>query len=359
MQAQAKRLAGRFQQRLSGRGLVICGSICLAGTVLFSILTVVGEVGEATFFLFVAAILLTVSALTLIAAPRVESAKLTEQARALIRGEHFQDALSQLNRAVELSPRHAEAYTVRSAAYAGLGQLDLAVDDAERAVRIAPKQTGPRLTRARLYSYQGLHEDAMNDLQTGIREKPDWTAGYIELAQLHVKMHDYESGLATLRDLALQAVPEQIRYDSLMMAGWVYEEKLKDLDGAIATYTRAIPLQPDRKIGYLRRAFAYRTRGDLYQAAEDLLRAAQRIPTPEDAGQYHSLRAVCYGRRYTITGDERDLVAWIDALEHSIREDAPTYSQQSREWLRMLREGRQNSLNSLMNFPPTSQIFPN
>lgn len=359
MQASAKRTLERLRQHLSGRLLLIGGLLCLLGAALFSILTVFSEIASATTFLFIAVVLVTLGALALFSAPRVESANLIEQATRLIQDAQFEAALSKLNRAVELSPRHAATYTVRSAAYAGLGQLDLAVEDAEWAVKIAPKQPGPRLTRARLYSYQGLHEAAIDDLRTGIREKPDWTAGYLELAQLHIKVEDYDSSLATLRDLSLHTLSEETRYESLMMAGWVYEEKLKDLDGAIATYTRAIPILPDRKIGYLRRAYAYRTRGDLYQAAEDLLRAAQRAPTPEDAGQYHSLRAVCYGRRYTITGDERDLAAWIDALEHSVREDAPSFSEQSRQWLQMIREGQDGALHNLIGRPPASEIFPN
>jgi tetratricopeptide (TPR) repeat protein len=353
------RRVGRFRKYLSGRLLLIAGLISFLGAAVFSILSIVSDAASATACLFMAVVLVTLALLALFSAPHVESANLIERARWLIQDGQFEAALSRLNRAAQLSPRRAETYTMRSAAYAGMGQLDLAVEDAGRAVQIAPRQPGPRLTRARLYSYQGLYEEAIDDLRTAIREKPDWTAGYLELAQLHIKMQDYDSSLATLRDLSLQTKSEETRYESLMMAGWVYEEKLKDLDGAIATYTRAIPILPDRKIGYLRRAYAYRTRGDLYQAAEDLLRAAQRAPTPEDDGQYHSLRAVCYGRRYTITGDERDLAAWIDALEQSVREDAPSFSEQSRQWLQMIRESRDGAVRSLMGRPPTSEIFPN
>jgi tetratricopeptide (TPR) repeat protein len=181
------------------------------------------------------------------------------------------------------------------------------------------------------------------------------------LAQLHVKLEDYQSSLATLHDLSLHAPTDSTRYESLIMTGILYEEKLKDLDAAIATYTRAIPILPDRKIGYLRRAYAYSNRGDLYQAAEDLLRAAQRLPTPEDQGQYYWLRAVCYGRRYTITAEEEDLKAWIAALETSIRDDSPPFAEQSRQWLDALRrrvQGEEPHI-SMDNWPPSPRIFPN
>lgn len=346
-------------QRLNGRSLVIIGVACLLGAASEAALAILSD---SLFPWSIGGVLLVMIGVSaLMEAPKIEAAHLVEQARQLIEAGQFREAIQRLNRAIELRPRFVAAYLARSAAYTGISQLDLAVEDAERAVKIAPKLPETRLTRARLYSHRGLHEDAIRDLRVGIREKPDWAAGYLELAQLHIRLHDYDSSLATLRDLSLYTSSDATRYDSLIMAGWVYEDKLKDLDGAIATYTRAIPIMPDRKIGYLRRAYAYRTRGDLYQAAEDLLRAAQRLPTPEDAGQYHWLRAVCYGRRYTITGEERDLLAWMAALERSVREDGRDYAEQSRQWLQALRDKQQAryTQRDMISGPPAPRIFPN
>src|SRR5258707_13983243 len=111
-------------------------------------------------------------------------------------------------------------------------------------------------------------------------------------------------------------------------------------------------------MGYLRSANAYRLRGDLYQAAEDLLRAAQRIQTPKDSGQYHWLRAACFWGRYTITGDNRDMKAWIAALEQSVVEDTKVYSEQSRQWLTAVREKRLNAetVTQAMGIPPAPLV---
>ncbi len=349
----------RVPRHISGRALVLIGVVCLIGAAGVAVLAIRGESGVSVLLAAVAGLLVCIAAVALGRAPTVEATMLVEQARKLIEAERFQDALPGLNRAIELCPHLANAYIARSAAYAGISQIDLAVEDADRAVKVAPLLPESRLVRARLYSYRGLHDDAILDLRAGIRAKPDWATGYLELAQVHIKLEDYESTLATLRDLSLYAPTDDVRYDSIIYTGWVYEEKLKDLDRAIAAYTHAIPIMPDRKVGYLRRAYAYRTRGDLFQAAEDLFRAAQRKPTPEDAGQYHWLRAVCYGRRYTITGEERDLVAWINALEHSVREDAPSFSEQSREWLKAIQERQSAAMHDVMGSPPLPHIFPN
>ena len=357
LKAKVEYVAAHLGEMLDQRRLVIIAALALVAAGIAVLLALIGQ----TAWLLIAGALILLAAAALSLIPHVQAQSLVEQSRNLIKVGQFQRALPVLNRAIELSPRLVNAYIVRSAAYAGLSQIDLAVEDAERAIKLAPRLPDTRLARARLYSYRGLHEDAIQDLRIGIRAKPDWAAGYMELAQLHVRLEDYESSLTTLRDLNVNISSEPVRYDSLILAGWVYEEKLKDLDGAIATYTRAIPLLPDRKIGYLRRAHAYRSRGDLHQASEDLLRAAQRIPTPEDEGQYHWMRAACYWGRYTITDDASDLSAWVAALERSIAEDAPSFSEQSRQWLALYHSKRSDGDNfdKLMQAPPPPNIFPN
>src|SRR5258708_1520719 len=141
--------------------------------------------------LIFAAALIGFSAGAAFAIPHAPARSLLVEARGLTEPEQFEEALAVLNRAVAMSPRLVGAYIMRSAAHAGLSQLDLAVEDAERAVKIAPHQPESRLARSRLYSYRGLHDDAIRDLKAGIREKPDWAVGYMELAQLLVRLEDY------------------------------------------------------------------------------------------------------------------------------------------------------------------------
>ncbi|MCC7205654.1 MAG: tetratricopeptide repeat protein [Anaerolineae bacterium] len=296
--------------------------------------------------------LVAVGGMLALTQPGVEARQLLVTARDHILREQFPDALQAASRALELAPHLSSGYIVRGAAYAGLGQLDLAIHDAEQAVRVAPHDPEARRARARLYSYRGLHSDEAQP-RTSLHGSPEWVAAQFEMAQLYARLRDYERSLSALQALTADELPAETRYNALVAAGWLYEDKLKDLDNALHSYTRAIPLQPDRKLGYLRRAFVYRSRGDHFQAAEDFLRAAERAPTAEDEGKYHWLRAVCFGRRYLITQDERDMRAWLAALQRSMQEDAPEYSRQSREWLGVL-EGRWQ-----LQFPPQITYFPN
>jgi tetratricopeptide (TPR) repeat protein len=346
-----KSWANPLRERLNRRLLIAAGLLCWLGAAGLLLASRPIKAG----------VLCAAGTLMIVFASRIEAAARMVQARNLISEGEFEAALEKLNRAVKLAPHLVNVYLLRSAAYTGTSQLDLALADADEAVKIAPRQPQTLLNRARLYSYRGLHDDAILDLRAGIQANAEWANGYFELVQLQVRLQDYEASLATLRDLNVHSHSERTRYDALLLTGWVYEEKLRDLDGAIAAYTRAIPLLPDLKVGYLRRAHAYRSRGDQFQAAEDLLRAAQRLPTPEDAGQYHWLRAACYWGRYTITSDERDQQAWKSALEQSIGEDDPTFSQQSRDWLAAVRskELAVDPLDQIVNGPSSPSIFPN
>lgn len=319
----------------------------------------VGLTQQNTLLVSLAIILVVIAFAAFLSAPYAEASRLVEQARTLILAAQFNEALILLNRAIDFAPRLVSAHTSRSAAYAGRGQFDLALDDADHAIKLAPHAPEPRLVRARLYNHQQHYDDAIYDLRIGTRTNPHWATGYLELMQLYLRVKDYESCLAVLRDLTTKHFSDQIRYDALIMSGWVYEDKLHDPDKAIAAYTQAIPLLPDRKIGYLRRAFAYKVRGDKFQAAEDLLRAAQRKPTPEDGGRYYWMRAACYWGRYTITDDQRDFKAWVTALEQSIHEDSPAFGTQAREWLKALREQRLNRDAVTNALPSIIQIFPN
>lgn len=286
-------------------------------------------------------------------APYAEAKKLVKKAQSLLEAKQFVAALSCANRAVSLNPNNGAAYMVRATIYRGMDDLDLAADDANTAIRLLPRSPAARLARAKVFEHRNLIDEAIRDLQIALQDNPEWFAGYLELAQMQVRGLDYETAVDTLRDLSRVANTDEILYDALIMAGWIYEEKLKDLDAAIALYSRAIPLLPDRKIGYMRRAYAYNARGDVYQATEDLLRGAQRLPTPEDAGQYYWLQAVCYGRRYTLTGEHADKEAWVKALENSINDDAPVFSEQARQWLRDVRSKKPIVL------PPVPQAFLN
>jgi len=340
----------RARQNLDGRSMDQIGTLCLlsAAAVCF------GGMLSGQVFLWIAAFGLAILGMGAhVLSPHVEARRLVNQARQLAALGRLRQALLCTNRAIALVPDLTSAFVVRSALYAGIGQLDMAVDDAEHAVRLSPRHPEARLARARMYSRYGLHEDAILDLQVGLDEQPDWAAGYLECAYLYVRLQEPEKALEALQSLQkrVRAVPS--RYEAYLLAGWICEEKLKDLEGALNAYNRAIALQPERRTGYARRAALYTARGDRLQAAEDWLRAAKCPAQAFERARSAWLRAVCYSKRYALTRETADWQLWRQALEVSAREDAEPFAKRARAMLRLMTEIRPTA------FPPRPSLYLN
>lgn len=339
-----------LRRRLDGRSMDQLGTLCL----LSAAAVCLGGMLSGSLFLWIIAASLAIGGMAAhLLSPHVEARRLVRQARLLAALGRLREALGCVNRAIALVPDVMSAFVVRSALYAGMGQLDMAVDDAEHAVRLAPRHPEARLARARMYSRYGLHEDAIQDLQIGLRERPDWADGYLEVAYLYVRLQDYQNTLNTLHSLEKHVRATPSRYEALLLAGWVYEEKLQDLEQALGAYSRAIPLRPERRVGYARRAAVYTARGDRLQAAEDWLKAAHCIPAEEERGKAHWLRAACYGKRFALTREQGDLQHWLRALELSACEDSDQYARLARTMLRLMVNPQE------FTFPPRVMHYPN
>jgi tetratricopeptide (TPR) repeat protein len=159
--------------------------------------------------------------------------------------------------------------------------------------------------------------------------------------------------LETLQALQRHVRAPASRYEAYLLAGWICEEKLKDLDRALSAYSRAVALQPERRAGYARRAALYTARGDRLQAAEDWLRAAHCPVHESERTRGAWLRAVCYGKRYALTRDAADWQLWRAALEASVQQDAEPYAKRAQVMLRMMTQPQPS------DFPPRLTLYPN
>ncbi len=74
------------------------------------------------------------------------------------------EAITELNKAIEMNPKHAEAYYNRGIAYYNKGQHDKAIADYNKAIEINPKHIGAYNNRAVVYYYKGEHDKAWEDV---------------------------------------------------------------------------------------------------------------------------------------------------------------------------------------------------
>ena len=100
----------------------------------------------------------------------------------------FDDALSDLTRALDRDPRRAEALVLRAAAWRHLGLLDLAQDDIDRAMAIDPENAEALLERGILRQRRNDWLGARDDWERAIELAPD--SGTADLAEQNISLLD-------------------------------------------------------------------------------------------------------------------------------------------------------------------------
>ena len=78
--------------------------------------------------------------------------------------KEFDLAIADFNKVIELKPTAAHAYVSRGVAYGNKGQYDLAVADYSKAIEIDPTVSGAYECRARAYYYKGEYDKAWKDV---------------------------------------------------------------------------------------------------------------------------------------------------------------------------------------------------
>jgi tetratricopeptide (TPR) repeat protein len=88
---------------------------------------------------------------------------LIDRAQALADLKRYWDAIDDLNRAIELAPKRADAYIYRGTAYRYVDARDLAAEDIDRGLALAPDSTMGLLERGNLRRLRGDAAGARQD----------------------------------------------------------------------------------------------------------------------------------------------------------------------------------------------------
>ncbi|CAG9097859.1 unnamed protein product [Plutella xylostella] len=94
-------------------------------------------------------------------------------ARAEIMRERFRNALTFVDKAIELAPEEKAAYVARSKCYLLLGEPRSALADAEAALQLDPKHVQALLHKAEALYYCGEFELSLVHYHRGLRTRPD------------------------------------------------------------------------------------------------------------------------------------------------------------------------------------------
>lgn len=218
----------------------------------------------------------------------------------------YDSILSEITRAIEVSPEQADYYWMRgvnyhTAAFHGhpSGDYDWAIADYTRAIALDPQKADYYRSRGASYHNKGDYDRAIADKTRAIELDPNKANYYDSRSASYDQKGDYDRAIAD-ETRAIQLDPNKADYyDS---RGASYHEK-GDYDRAIADSNRAIELDPNKANYYHSRSTSYHEEGDYERAIADETRAIELDP---GNGQYYYSRGLSYELRGNQEAARRD-----------------------------------------------------
>lgn len=140
-------------------------------------------------------------------------------------------ALQDYTKAIELKPGDGEFHTNRGATFARLGDIDNALKDITKGIEFKPNHAVAYLNRSLMYGAKGRPDLAKKDLDTYLQLNPYNSDMWYEKARL--------------------------------------QQQIGDLNGAIASFTRAIELNASKGVYFYGRSKAYLASNNRAKAIED------------------------------------------------------------------------------------------
>lgn len=185
----------------------------------------------------------------------------------------FQEAITDLNRAIELKPNHAPAYHNRANAHYAIGDLSQAMADYSKVIALTHGTCGARYVAA--YAARGAicidigdHDQAVADFSTAIKMAPHVAKYFLGRGtaqsmkgEHHLAMADYD-----------QAILLKPNYSKAYVNRGESNAIMGNYDRAIADLSKAIELDPDFTAAYYQRAKVFEAMGRKEQAARDFSR---------------------------------------------------------------------------------------
>ncbi|WP_295615685.1 tetratricopeptide repeat protein [Chamaesiphon sp. GL140_3_metabinner_50] len=113
-----------------------------------------------------------------------------------IASSNYQDALINLQKALDIDPDYYDAYTVRSySIYIPLGYYQDAIDDYTQALRLNPKNVESLTNRGWVYAQLGCYFKAFQDYDLALIVKPDCQIAYMNRGLSYMDCKNYQKAI--------------------------------------------------------------------------------------------------------------------------------------------------------------------
>jgi tetratricopeptide (TPR) repeat protein len=113
--------------------------------------------------------------------------------------QHYDAAIAEYTKALEIDPDIAEAYDRRGTAYYQKGDLDHALPDFNQALTLDPRSSDALLHRAQVHMARGFHDLAVVDFNTSLDIQPNVLDGLLNRGICRYKLGDYPGAVSDFR----------------------------------------------------------------------------------------------------------------------------------------------------------------
>ncbi|MBD2198882.1 MULTISPECIES: tetratricopeptide repeat protein [Calothrix] len=182
----------------------------------------------------------------------------------------YQQAIANLNQAIQLQSDFHQAYSDRCLAYLHLQQYHQAIADCTVAINLSPTNAQAYLNRGLANYRQQDYPAAIADYEQAIALQPHEFRAYYNLALAYAATGNYSQSI-TDYNLALSQIPTS----TPVVLADIYNDRglaqleLQDIEGAMADFTMAIKLDAKDDRAYFNRGCACGRKGDNFGALRD------------------------------------------------------------------------------------------
>ena len=172
----------------------------------------------------------------------------------------------------------AQEHLIAGQNYTDQKQWDRAIDEFNKAIEIDPNLAGAYSGRGDAFSYRREYDRALADYTMVIQLEPNNAAAYYSRGNAYDEKDEYNKAIADYTR-AIELAPNLA--EAYNNRGYVYVEK-GEYDKAIADYTMATQLNPNYAAAYYNRGYVHDEKGEYDEAIADYTLAIEK--NPRDAG---------------------------------------------------------------------------
>jgi tetratricopeptide (TPR) repeat protein len=189
-----------------------------------------------------------------------------------------EEAIEYYDRALELSPGYADAYSNKGFACEELGRLNEAISYYNKSLEINPKDARTYYNRGYVRMKLGKYDKAVLDYDLAIANHNNFPEAHFNKGIIYSRLGGHEDAIFSYNS-AIELNPQYAR--AYFHRGMTFSSLNLPIE-AILDFTRVIEITPDFAEAYYNRGLGYISSGDTLKAMEDFSRAKTLAPELEE-----------------------------------------------------------------------------